>query len=177
MLSWLSSNGTAAIVSFPGVLYRGGAEGKIRKFLVDNNYVDTIIQLPSDLFFGSTISTAIMVLRKNKTDNKIQFIDASKEFVRLDTKNKLTDENIERIVEAVRYKKNEDYFSKYSSLDEIVEKDYNLSVNTYIETENTDEKINIKELNKEIKEIVKNVDSLRKSIDKIVLDLEGDDIE
>ena len=177
MLSWLASNGTAAIVSFPGVLYRGGAEGKIRKFLVDNNYVDTIIQLPSDLFFGSGISTAIMVLRKNKTDNKIQFIDASKEFVRLDTKNKLTDENIERIVEAVRYKKDEDYFSKYASLDEIVEKDYNLSVNTYVETENTDEKIDIKELNKEIKEIVKNVDSLRKSIDKIVLDLEGDDIE
>lgn len=177
MLSWLASNGTAAIVSFPGVLYRGGAEGKIRKFLVDNNYVDTIIQLPSDLFFGSGISTAIMVLRKNKTDNKIQFIDASKEFVRLDTKNKLTDENIERIVEAVRYKKDEDYFSKYASLDEIIEKDYNLSVNTYVETENTDEKIDIKELNKEIKEIVKNVDSLRKSIDKIVLDLEGDDIE
>ncbi|MFW5800206.1 MAG: type I restriction-modification system subunit M, partial [Spirochaetota bacterium] len=90
MLSWLASNGTAAIVSFPGVLYRGGAEGKIRKYLVENNFIDTIIQLPSDLFFGSGISTAIMVLRKNKTENKIQFIDASREFVRLDTKNKLT---------------------------------------------------------------------------------------
>ncbi|MFA7560571.1 MAG: type I restriction-modification system subunit M [Candidatus Izemoplasmatales bacterium] len=177
MLSWLSSNGTASIVCFPGVLYRGGAEGKIRKFLVDNNYVDTIIQLPSDLFFGSTISTAIMVLRKNKTENKIQFIDASKEFVRLDTKNKLTDDNIDRVVEAVRYKNDKDYFSRYVDINDVIEKDYNLSVNTYLETENTDKVIDIKKLNKEIKEIVKNVDSLRKSIDKIILDLEGDDIE
>lgn len=177
MLSWLASNGTASIVCFPGVLYRGGAEGKIRKFLVDNNYVDTIIQLPSDLFFGSTISTAIMVLRKNKTENKIQFIDASKEFVRLDTKNKLTDDNIERIVEAVRYKNGEDYFSRYVDINDVIEKDYNLSVNTYLETENTDEVIDIDKLNKEIKEIVKRVDSLRKSIDEIILNLEGDDIE
>jgi type I restriction enzyme M protein len=177
MLSWLASNGTASIVCFPGVLYRGGAEGKIRKFLVDNNYVDTIIQLPSDLFFGSTISTAIMVLRKNKTENKIQFIDASKEFVRLDTKNKLTDDNIERVVEAVRYKNDEDYFSRYVDIDDVIEKDYNLSVNTYLETENTDEVIDINKLNKEIKEIVKRVDSLRKSIDEIILDLEGDEVE
>lgn len=177
MLSWLASNGTASIVCFPGVLYRGGAEGKIRKFLVDNNYVDTIIQLPSDLFFGSTISTAIMVLRKNKTENKIQFIDASKEFVRLDTKNKLTDDNIEKVVEAVRYKNNEDYFSKYVDIKDVIEKDYNLSVNTYLETENNDEVIDIKKLNNEIKEIVKRVDSLRKSIDQVILDLEGDDVE
>jgi type I restriction enzyme M protein len=177
MLSWLASNGTASIVCFPGVLYRGGAEGKIRKFLVDNNYVDTIIQLPSDLFFGSTISTAIMVLRKNKTENKIQFIDASKEFVRLDTKNKLTDDNIDRVVEAVRYKNDEDYFSRYVDINDVIEKDYNLSVNTYLETENTDEVIDINKLNKEIKDIVKRVDSLRKSIDEIILDLEGDDVE
>jgi len=177
MLSWLASNGTASIVCFPGVLYRGGAEGKIRKFLVDNNYVDTIIQLPSDLFFGSTISTAIMVLRKNKTENKIQFIDASKEFVRLDTKNKLTDDNIERVVEAVRYKNDEDYFSRYVDIDDVIEKDYNLSVNTYLETENNDEVIDINKLNNEIKEIVKRVDSLRKSIDEIILDLEGDEVE
>jgi type I restriction enzyme M protein len=177
MLSWLASNGTASIVCFPGVLYRGGTEGKIRKYLVDNNFVDTIIQLPSDLFFGSTISTAIMVLRKNKTENKIQFIDASKEFVRLDTKNKLTDENIDRVVEAVRYKNDEDHFSKFVDISEVIEKDYNLSVNTYVETENNEEKVDIKKLNKEIKEIVKRVDSLRKSIDEIIMDLEGEDIE
>ena len=177
MLSWLSSNGTAAIVCFPGILSRKNAEKKIRKFLVDNNYVDTIIQLPNDLFFGNTISTAIMVLRKNKTENKIQFIDASKDFVRINTKNKLTDENIERILEAVRYRNDEDYFSRYVDINEVAEKDYNLSVNTYVAIENIEEKINIKELNKEIKEIVKRVDSLRKSINEIMLDLEGDDDE
>jgi type I restriction enzyme M protein len=176
MLSWLSSNGTAAIVSFPGVLYRGGSEGKIRKFLVENNYVDSIIQLPPDLFFGSGISTAIMVLRKNKRENKIQFIDASREFVRIDTKNKLTDENIEKIVEAVRNKTDDDYFSKYVDIKDITE-DFNLSVNTYIESENTDEEIDIQELNKEIDNIVKNVNSLRAAIDEIIQEFEGDNLE
>ena len=175
ILSWLSSSGTASIVEFPGILYRGGAEQKIRKYLVDNNYVDSIIQLPSDLFFGSTISTAIMVLRKNKTDNKIHFIDASKEFVRYDIKNKLSDANLNRIIESVRYKTNEPYFSVYVDINDVVAKEYNLSVNTYLESENTQEVVDIVKLNQEIKEIVSKVDTLRKSIDDIIGDLEGDD--
>ena len=174
ILSWLSSNGTASIVEFPGILYRGGAEQKIRKYLIDNNYVDSVIQLPSDLFFGSTISTAIMVLRKNKKDNKIHFVDASKEFVRIDIKNKLSPANITKILDSVRYKTNSDHFSRYVDVSDVVEKEYNLAVNTYIETENNDEIVDITNLNLKISEIVKKVDSLRKSIDSIVADLEGD---
>lgn len=177
ILSWLSSSGTASIVEFPGILYRGGAEQKIRKYLIDNNYVDSVIQLPSDLFFGSTISTAIMVLRKNKTDNKIMFIDASNEFVRLDIKNKLSEDNISKIVETVRYKTDTEYFSKYVDVNDIIEKEYNLSVNTYLETENTQEEIDIDKLNQDIEKIVVKVDQLRKSIDEIIADIEGDDIE
>lgn len=174
ILSWLSSNGTASIVEFPGILYRGGAEQKIRKYLIDNNYVDSVIQLPADLFFGSTISTAIMVLRKNKKDNKIHFVDASKEFVRFDIKNKLSDANINKILDTVRYKTNIDHFSRYVDVSDVVEKEYNLAVNTYIETENNDEIVDIAKLNLKISEIVKKADSLRKSIDSIVADLEGD---
>lgn len=173
ILSWLSSSGTASIVEFPGILYRGGAEQKIRKYLIDNNFIDAIIQLPSDLFFGSSISTAIMVVRKNKTDNKIHFVDASKEFVRYDTKNKLSDENIEKIVETVRNKTDIEYFSRYVDIQEVVEKDYTLSVNTYVGAEDTSEVIDIKELNQQIKNIVTKVDTLRKSIDSIIQDLEG----
>jgi type I restriction enzyme M protein len=175
ILSWLSSSGTAAIVEFPGILYRGGTEKKIRKYLIDNNYIDSIIQLPSDLFFGNTISTAIMTLRKNKSENKILFIDASEEFERHGTKNKLTDKNIIKILESVRNKTDEDYFSKYVDISKIAKTDYNLSVNTYIETEDLSETIDIKELNASIKTIVKNIDSLRIAIDKIVSDLEGDE--
>ena len=174
ILSWLASNGTASIVEFPGILYRGGAEQKIRKYLVDNNYVDSVIQLPPDLFFGSTISTAVMILRKNKKDNKIHFVDASKEFVRMDIKNKLSDANIQKVVETVRYKTDIDHFSRYADVSEVIEKDYNLAVNTYVEAENKSEVISIIKLNQEIKDIVKKVDALRKSIDAIISDLEGD---
>jgi type I restriction enzyme M protein len=177
ILSWLSSSGTAAIVEFPGILYRGGAEQKIRKYLVDNNYVDTIIQLPPDLFFGSTISTIIMVLRKNKTDSNILFIDASKEFVRFDIKNKLSDTNIDRLLNTIRQRTQIEYFSKNVSFEEILAKDYNLSVNTYVSVENTSEVINIKELNKKIKEITSKSAVLRKAIDSIVQELEGDSNE
>jgi len=173
ILSWLSSSGTAAIVEFPGILYRGGAEQKIRKYLVDNNFIDSIIQLPSDLFFGNTISTAIMTLRKNKSDNKIHFIDASEEFVRQGIKNKLKDDNIIKILESVRNKTDEEYFSRYVDISEIVERDYNLSTNTYITSRDLTEIIDIKELNANIKQIVKEVDSLRTSIDEIVAELEG----
>src|SRR5690554_926636 len=177
ILSWLSTSGTASIVEFPGILYRGGAEQKIRKYLIDNNYVDTIIQLPADLFFGSTISTIIMVLRKNKKQNKVLFIDASNEFVRFDTKNKLSEDNIKKILETVKYRKEEKYFSKYVDSKDIIENSYNLSVNNYVTVEDTREVINIEELNKEIETVVKNVDRLRKEIDKIVLELEGDSSE
>ena len=152
-----------------------GAEQKIRQYLVDNNYVDSVIQLPSDLFFGSTISTAIMVLRKNKKDNKIHFVDASKEYVRIDIKNKLAPANITKILDSVRYKTNSNHFSRYVDVSDVVEKEYNLAVNTYIETENNNQVIDIIKLNQEIKDIVKKVDFLRKSIDEIVADLEGDD--
>lgn len=174
ILSWLSSSGTASIVEFPGILYRGGTEKKIRKYLVDNNFIDSIIQLPSDLFFGPTISTAIVILRKNKSDNKIHFIDASKEFIRPGIKNKLTEDNINKIVESVRYKTNTDHFSKYVKISDITEKDYNLSVNTYIEMENSNEKVNINELNKDLKGIVSRINVLRESIDEIILELEGE---
>src|SRR5690554_3949391 len=170
ILSWLSSNGTASIVEFPGILYRGGAEQKIRKYLIDNNYVDSVIQLPSDLFFGSPISTAVMVLRKNKKDNKIHFVDASKEFVRIDIKNKLSDANINKILDTVRYKTDIDHFSRYVDVSEVIEKEYNLAVNTYVEAENNNEVVDIIELNQKIKVIVKKVDALRKSIDEIVAD-------
>jgi type I restriction enzyme M protein len=174
ILSWLSSSGTAAIVEFPGILYRGGAEQKIRKYLVDNNYVDTIIQLPPDLFFGSTISTIIMVLRKNKTDSNILFIDASKEFVRFDIKNKLSDTNIDILLNTIRQRTQTEYFSKNVSFEDIVAKDYNLSVNTYVSVEDTSEVINIKELNKKVNEITSKSAVLRKAIDSIVQELEGD---
>jgi len=177
MLHWLSPSGTAAIVCFPGILYRGGAEQKIRKYLIDNNYIDTIIQLPSDLFFGSTISTIVMVLRKNKKQNKVLFIDASNEFVRFDTKNKLSEENIEKILETVKYRKEEKYFSKYVDQKNIVDNNYNLSINNYVKIEDTREVIDIKVLNNQIEEVVKKVDRLRKEIDKIVLELEGDTSE
>ena len=174
ILSWLSSSGTAAIVEFPGILYRGGAEQKIRKYLVDNNYVDTIIQLPPDLFFGNTISTIIMVLRKNKTDSNILFIDASKEFVRFEIKNKLSDTNIDRLLNTIRQRTQIEYFSKNVSFEEIVAKDYNLSVNNYVSIEDTSEVVNIKELNKKINEITSKSSVLRRAIDSIVQELEGD---
>ena len=175
MLSALATNGTAAIVEFPGVLYRGGAEQKIRKYLIDNNYVDTVIQLPADLFFGTSIATCIIVLRKNKCENKTLFIDASKEFVRVTNANKLSPDNIKRIYDAVISKENEEYFSRLVNNDEIVENDYNLSITNYVEQEDTREVIDIKKLNQEIKEIAARSDVLRKEIDKIIAEIEGDE--
>ena len=129
-LAWLAANGTAAIVCFPGIMYRGGAEQKIRRYLVDNNFIDCIIQLPSNLFFGATISTCIMVMKKGKTDNKILFIDASKECIKVTNNNKLTPENIKRIVGAYTKREDEEHFSHLASLEEIAENNYNLSVST-----------------------------------------------
>jgi type I restriction enzyme M protein len=177
MLSWLSTKGTCAIVEFPGVLYRSGAEQKIRKYLIDNNFVDTIIQLPSDLFFGVTIATCIIVIKKNKPDTNIVFIDASKEFVREGNKNKLSDKNIQNILEAHIKRESKEHFVKLVSYEDVKKNEYNLSVNTYVEKENIKEKIDIKVLNKEILEIVKRQESLRKELDQIIIDIEGDSNE
>lgn len=171
-LSWLATNGTASIVCFPGILYRGGAEQKIRKYLIDNNFVDCIIQLPDKLFFGTSIATCIMVLKKSKKDNSTLFIDATKECVKVTNNNKLTDENIENIVKIFADRKDIDYVSKLVSNKEIGENDYNLSVSTYVEKEDTREKIDIDVLNKEIDEIVERENVLREEINKIISEIE-----
>lgn len=173
MLNWLSTNGTAAIVEFPGVLYRGGAEQKIRKYLVDNNFVDTVIQLPANLFFGVTIATCIIVLKKSKKDNSILFIDASNEFVHEGNKNKLSDENIARILNAYVERKDEEHFTKLVQNGAISENEYNISVSSYVEAESTGEEIDIVALNEQIAQIVKRENELRSEIDRIISELEA----
>ncbi len=173
ILSWLAVNGTAAIVEFPGVLYRGGAEKKIRKYLIDNNYVDAVIQLPPDLFFGTTIATCVIVLKKSKADSSVLFIDASAEFERGGNKNKLTQVHQDRILEAFVARKDEDYFTKLVSNEDIGENDYNIAVSSWVEPEDTREVIDITELNAEIEQIVARQQKLRTSIDEIVADLES----
>ena len=173
MLSWLATSGTAAIVEFPGVLYRGGAEQKIRKYLIDNNYVDAVIQLPPDLFFGTTIATCIIVLKKSKADNATLFIDASAEFVRGGNKNKITDDQRKKILNAFIERKDIDHFAMLVPNQLIAENDYNIAVSSYIEQENTEEETNIKELNTRIAQIVKRQNELRTAIDAIVNDLEN----
>ena len=171
-LSWLAPNGTAAIVCFPGVMYRSGAEQKIRKYLIDNNYIDCIIQLPDNLFYGTSIATCIMVMKKAKTDNKVLFIDASKEFVKVTNSNKMTEKHINDIVERFTKRENVEYISNLVDYEKIVEENYNLSVSTYVEKEDTSEKIDIVELNKEIQRIVTREEELRKEIDKIIAEIE-----
>lgn len=171
-LSWLASNGTAAIVCFPGIMYRGGAEQKIRKYLIDNNFVDCIIQLPSNLFFGTPIATCIMVMKKNKNDNKTLFIDATNECIKVTNNNKLTAENMQRIVDTFANREEVAHFSHLATYDEIVENDYNLSVSTYVEPEDTREKIDIVKLNTEIEEIVMRENELREAIRNIIEEIE-----
>lgn len=171
-LSWLATNGVAAIVCFPGIMYRDKAEKKIRKYLIDNNFVDCIIQLPDNLFYGTPIATCIMVLKKNKVDNKTLFIDASAEFIKVTNNNKLTQDNIKHIVDEVSSREDKQYFSRCVDYKEIVENDYNLSVSTYVEKEDTREKIDIVKLNAEIKEIVTKQQVLRDEIDKIIAEIE-----
>ena len=175
-LSWLASNGAAAIVCFPGIMYRSGAEQKIRKYLVDNNFVDAIIQLPSNLFLNVTISVDIMLLKKNKTDNAVLFVDASKEFVKDTKNNRLSDANIRRIVSAVAERKDEQHFAHLVPNDEVGSKqnNYNLSVSTYVEQEDTREKVDIVKLNAEIAEIVAREQKLREEIDKIVAEISNE---
>ena len=173
-LSWLATNGTAAIVCFPGIMYRGGAEQKIRKYLIDNNYIDCIIQLPDNLFFGTSIATCIMVLKKGKAESKTLFIDASKECVKVTNSNKLTEENIENILKVFTERKDKiDYVSRLVNNDEIAQNDYNLSVSSYVEAEDTREVIDIKVLNAQIAEIVEKENKLRAEIDKIIAKIEG----
>lgn len=173
-LSWLASNGAAAIVCFPGIMYRGGAEQKIRKYLVDNNYVDAIIQLPSNLFLNVGISVDIMVLRKNKTNNGIMFVDASGECVKVTKNNRLAPENIERIVSSVAERKDVPHFCRLVSNLEVGSKEnaYNLSVSTYVEAEDTRPPVDIVALNSEIAEIVAREAVLRAEIDKIIAEIE-----
>lgn len=171
-LSWLSTNGVASIVCFPGIMYRGGAEQKIRKYLIDNNFVDCVIQLPSNLFFGTSIATCIMVLKKSKDENKTLFIDATNECVKVTNNNKLSDENISKIVDVFGNKEDKEYFSRLVSNEEIAENDYNLSVSTYVEQEDTREVIDIKVLNAEIEQIVAREEALRAEIAKIIAEIE-----
>lgn len=173
MLSWLSTSGTAAIVEFPGVLYRGGAEQKIRKYLIDNNYIDAIIQLPPDLFFGTGIGTCVVILKKSKKDNKTLFIDASAEFIRGGNKNKLSEENRKKILATFIKRNDAKYFAKLVDNKTIVENDYNLAVSSYVVAEDTREIVNITDLNTKIAKIVARQNELRTAIDKIVDDIES----
>ena len=171
-LSWLATGGTAAIVCFPGIMYRGGAEQKIRKYLIDNNFIDCIIQLPSNLFFGTSIATCIMVLKKGKSDNKTLFIDASNECIKVTNNNKLTQANMDRFVETFSARAEDAHFSHLASFEEIAENDYTLTVSPYVEAEDTREKIDIVKLNAEIAEIVAREQVLREEIDRIVAEIE-----
>jgi len=203
MLSWLATNGTAAIVEFPGVLYRSGAEQKIRKYLIDNNYIDCVIQLPANLFFGVSIATCIIVLKKSKSDNATLFIDASKESVKSGNKEKLSNENIEKILNAYINRHcgtesssadpqspnstrhcgldpqspNYKHFARLVPNADIASNDYNIAVSSYVEQEDKREVINISELNARIVETVKRQNELRRAIDEIINDLEGDNDE
>jgi type I restriction enzyme M protein len=174
ILSWLATDGTAAIVEFPGVLSRSGAaEQQIRKDLVDNNYIDCIIQLPKNLFFGTPISTCIIVLKRSKLENKTLFIDASKEFIHEGNQNKLSAENQQHILDAFKERKNVDHFVQLIDNTKIAANDYNLAVSNYVEQPDTREIIDIQKLNAEIVAIVERENKLRNDIDAIVSDLES----
>jgi type I restriction enzyme M protein len=173
MLSWLAVNGTAAIVEFPGVLYRGGAEQKIRKYLVDNNYIDTVIQLPPDLFFGTTIATCILVLKKSKKTNDVLLINASTEFQRFGNKNKMLPRHRQRILDAFAARADVAHFARLVPATVIAENNYNIGVSSYVERDNTSEAVDIAELNAEISRIVSRQTELRTQIDAMVADLDG----
>ena len=172
-LNYLSSKGRAAIVCFPGIFYRGGAEQKIRQYLVDNNYVETVISLAPNLFFGTTISVNILVLSKHKTDNKTQFIDASQLFKSETNTNILTEANIEQIMQLFDSKADSDYLAVSVDNSAIATNDYNLSVSAYVAAEDTREVIDIKTLNSELKTTVAKINQLRTDIDAIVAEIEA----
>ena len=174
-LSYLSGRGRAAIVCFPGIFYRGGAEQKIRKYLVDNNFVETFISLAPNLFYGTSIAVNILVLSKHKTDTKIQFIDASgEEFYKKETNNNvLSQEHIDAIMQLFDSKEEKEYVSQNVDNEKIAEGNYDLSVSSYVEKKDTREVIDIDVLNAEIKKTVKNIDRLRSEIDAIIAEIEG----
>ena len=174
-LSYLSGRGRAAIVCFPGIFYRGGAEQKIRKYLVDNNFVETVISLAPNLFYGTSIAVNILVLSKHKTDTKIQFIDASgEEFYKKETNNNvLSQEHIDAIMQLFDSKEEKEYVSQNVDNEKIAEGNYDLSVSSYVEKKDTREVIDIDVLNAEIKKTVKNIDRLRSEIDAIIAEIEG----
>jgi type I restriction enzyme M protein len=176
-LNYLSSKGRAAIVCFPGIFYRGGAEQKIRQYLVDNNYVETVISLAPNLFYGTTIAVNILVLAKNKKDTTTQFIDASGLFKKETNNNVLLDSHIEQIMAVFDSKENVDHFAKSVPLEEVVAKEYNLSVSSYVEAKDNREVVDIAQLNAELKSTVVRIDQLRKDIDAIVADIEGEELE
>ena len=172
-LAWLATNGTAAIVCFPGIMYRGGAEKKIRQYLIDNNFIDCIIQLPSNLFYGTSIATCIMVLKKSKADNRTLFIDASAECIKVTNNNKLTEENIRHIVDEFVSRADVDHFARCVPYEEVAQNEYNLSVSTYVQPEDTREVIDIVKLNAEIERIVAREQVLRDEIAKIIGEIEN----
>ena len=173
-LSYLSGKGRAAIVCFPGIFYRGGAEAKIRKYLVDNNYVETVISLAPNLFFGTTIAVNILVLSKHKTDTTTQFIDASGLFKKETNNNILTDAHIEQIMQAFDSKANIDHLALSVPIEQVAASDYNLSVSSYVEAKDNREIVDISQLNAELKTTVVKIDQLRADIDAIVAEIEGE---
>jgi type I restriction enzyme M protein len=176
-LSYLSSKGRAAIVCFPGIFYRGGAEQKIRQYLVDNNYVESVISLAPNLFFGTTIAVTILVLSKHKTDTSTQFIDASGLFKKETNNNVLLDEHIKEIMDVFDNKANVDHFAQSVPFEKVAANDYNLSVSSYVAAQDNREVINIAELNAELITTVAKIDKLRKDIDAIVAEIEGGELE
>ena len=176
-LSYLSAKGRAAIVCFPGIFYRGGAEQKIRQYLVDNNYVETVISLAPNLFFGTTIAVTILVLSKHKTDTNTQFIDASGLFKKETNNNVLLDAHIDQIMAVFDSKANVEHFAQSVPFEKVAANDYNLSVGSYVAAKDNREVVNIAQLNAELKTTVANIDQLRKDIDAIVAEIEGEELE
>ncbi len=172
-LSYLSGKGRAAIVCFPGIFYRGGAEQKIRQYLVDNNYIETVISLAPNLFFGTSIAVNILVLSKHKADTRVQFIDASGLFKKATSNNILTDEHIENIMQVFDSKDDTEHFARSVPFEAIRENDYNLSVSSYVEARDNREVVDIVQLNAELKTTVAKIDRLRSEIDAIVAEIEG----
>nr|WP_288833745.1 type I restriction-modification system subunit M [uncultured Flavobacterium sp.] len=174
-LSYLSSKGRAAIVCFPGIFYRGGAEQKIRKYLVDNNFVETIISVAPNLFYGTSIAVTLLVLSKKKTENKVQFIDASGEdfFKKVTNNNMMTDDHIDKIMEIFDSKQDIPHVAVSIDNNKIAENDYNLSVSSYVEAKDNREQINIAELNKEVSKTVEKIDKLRADINAIINEIEA----
>lgn len=174
-LSYLSSKGRAALVCFPGIFYRGGAEQKIRKYLVDNNFVETIISLAPNLFYGTPIAVTILVLSKHKTENKTQFIDASGEafFKKVTNNNELTNDHVNKIMDMFDRKEDLEYVTKTIDNSVIVANDYNLSVSSYVESKDHRVKINIEQLNNEVSKTVEKIDRLRTDIDSIIKEIEA----